>query len=221
MKSDREFLDGIYVKAAEYEKNIKQSNNKQTFFQKMSVWQRKTRLQTAFGAGIALCTLLLVAGVSKMFHNSSEQKNKDNVNLSNYTLDDAGENGDTNNVSAYDLTKERTAPINTTILKAFGQITTMYEEEGSAFAGLFISRSNQKEIENQTITMSYNIEEATEDIIFGIGEEIIVFLSPDSKGSYVLTDIKENLYRLSNKEAEEKVYISSTGKGMTVVEITE
>ena len=65
MKSDREFIDGIYSKAKAYDTAEKRIEDNQTFLKKMLNWMKNYRMQVSFAAGLAFSAIVLITGYSQ------------------------------------------------------------------------------------------------------------------------------------------------------------
>lgn len=207
MKSDCEFLDGIYAKAAHLEEDI----GKQTFFQKVRLWKHRYRQQAALVAGGFLCALLLVVGINKRIGHISEG-NIENGNISRYTRGNQGGNLEKSNMSVDDLSKDISSEGLSGDLKIFGRITDMYVESGKFYADILVEQDDNSGFNYGTITFLYKKQDLSDDFLFTVGEEVIVVLTKQSDSRYILTNIGDNLYLLSKDNMEEKIYESYSGK---------
>lgn len=238
MKSDREFIDGIYSKAAAYEKEKVENKNKHTFLEKCSNWLKVHRMQVSFATGIAFCGIILSVGLNHPRTDKINENLRNTPNAINHDLENLPDtiNHDSENIpdsmtknqrgvqdmespASYDFAMEENgmavAEPRTTI---YGDITAIYETDLSKFAEIKVHDSNDSLIIDSTITFLLPKEQSN---IVDIGEEVIVKLIKESgMDYYTLDDFKEDLFRLE-EENQEKVYISINGGIMKEDEVKE
>lgn len=215
MKSDREFIDGIYAKAAAYEEKKEEIKNKQTFLKKCSSWLKVHRMQVSFATGAAFCAIVLSVGLNQSTTDNINlnQKNTPDLIKSQRGVDDIGEPATFD--YGFEISGLSATEITTNI---FGSITALYEKDKNNFADIMVSDSNDLSIINNTITFLLPDDQTN---IVTIGEEVIIKLVKENDVAYyTLNDFKENLYRLEEGNIE-KVYTSINGNSIREDEIKE
>lgn len=213
MKSDREFIDGIYSKAKAYDTAEKGIEDNQTFLKKMLNWMKNYRMQVSFAAGLAFSAIVLIAGYSQSMGEKiqPELANMPDTAIKNQRGVDIGE------PAAYEFSENLDDPnvfkVTTTV---YGSIATINKND--AYVDIMVLDSDDGSIIKQTITF-FIADQFTDNM--EVGEEVIVVLDKNADGAtYTLNDYKENLYRF-DENSHDDTYTSINGCSIRKDEIKE
>lgn len=213
MKSDREFLDGIYSKAAAYKANNEEIEHNKTFLKKMFHWLKIHRLQVSFATGLAFSAIALSVG----YNQSMKQKVNPNI-ISSQDIGMENQRGirvGEPAVAEYSVTGiDQKNTQGTTV--AYGSVVNIYENESRNYVDVMVLKSDDETIVEQTITFLMT-EQLMDDLY--TGEKIIVELEKSKDTDYYeLNDYKDNLYRFNEKN-QDNTYTSVNGRSIREDEI--
>lgn len=215
MKSDREFIDGIYSKAKAYDMAEKEIVDNQTFLKKILNWMKNYRTQVSFAAGLAFSAIVLITGYSQSMREKVQPElvNTPDAVAQNQRGIDIGE------PAAFEFPDhqddENIFDVTTTV---YGSIATINDNDGKEYVDIMVLDSDDESIIEHTIT--FFIAEQFADNM-EVGEEVIVVLDKNADGTtYTLNDYKGNLYRF-NEKSHDNTYISINGRSIRRDEIKE
>lgn len=215
MKSDREFIDGIYSKAAEYKTNNEEIVHNKTFLKNVLHWLKIHRFQATFATGLAFSAILL-----SISHNQSMKEKVDPKVL--HSSDVAMENQRGVKAGEPEVAEFYVGEMNQKTIqgttKVYGSVITRYEKDSQEYIDLMVLKSDDETLLEQAITV-YIAESLQEDI--AVGEKVIAVLEKGNDAEfYTLNDYKENLYRFNfNEESQENTYTSINGRSIGEDEI--
>lgn len=215
MKSDREFIDGIYSKAKAYDTTEKGIVHNQTFLKKMSNWMKNYRIQVSFAAGLAFSAIVLITGYSQ---STGEKVQPELVNMPDTAMQN--QRGiDIGEPAAYDYSDNQDEKdvykVTTTVR---GSIVTINDNDAQEYVEVMVLDSDDESIIEHTITF-FVAEQFIDNIT--VGEEVIVVLDKNADGAtYTLNDYKENLYRF-DENSQDNTYTSINGCSIRKEDIKE
>lgn len=215
MKSDREFIDGIYSKAADYKTNDEKIVNNKTFLKNVLHWLKIHRFQATFATGLAFSAILLSINHNQSIKEKVDPKvlHSSDVAMENQRGIKAGEPA----VAEFYAGEPNKKTIQGTT-KVYGSVITRYEKDSKEYVDLMVIKSDDETLLEQAITV-YIVESLQEDV--SVGEKLIAVLEKGQDTEfYILNDYKENLYRINfNEESQENTYISINGRSIGEDEI--
>lgn len=214
MKSDREFLDGIYQKAAKY-----------------SEPRKKIRGQYQMLSGLAACLLLCILGIGVIYTRqkagnkealeqegvvaarSLAEMEQDSPAPKTFSLDNEG-------IATAQVDPEATMQKLPTLIVA-GSIAALLEE-GTA-AEVLVEDCYYGTCPDTSLQIKYIKNNAEEEIgvLFSEGEQVLLILTGEEDGWFLLTDGQDSKYQYVSGIGESAIYKGQDGFSGTPEEIKE
>lgn len=216
MKSDREFLDGIYEKAAQYKRPQK---------------QRKVPIQIL--SRIAACFIICILGISVFVLQRDSKPQELKVEPRSTMVEPNSQDIEPINTSEERIEKaqpfaaRRTGNIAELIVT--GNVTELYEQEGISYAKFKVNECFYGECDTSELNIILTLEEEEKKekengksqnkeentVSFKIEDKLLLLLSKMEDGTCFLPDGSASKYTYLSGEGESAVYESKDGSKIT------
>lgn len=197
MKSDREFLDGIYQKAKQY---VEPSSRK---------WREYRVL-----SGLAACLLICVLGISWIYIEKKEdltqsaESNSADENVAARTVRSLEEEEQI--PKAYSMDEQ---PIDPDLIVA-GQVTSLFEKEEEAVAEFMVKKCFYGTWEKETLIVKNTSS-------FQVGDSLLLVLGRQSDDWFLLMNEENSYYRYHKETQTDTIYQGLDGLYYTPAQIIE
>lgn len=197
MKSNREFIDGIYEKAKSHSV-IEHEYRKKS-------WGRKSYLSIA--AFLLLVCISIPTFRYSRIHSNSNGNNENNINPISLTEENQPI---TRSVRGIESAEEDVSVV-------LGEVLQIEDEEYMQ-AKIQIDRVFEGQVED-TIWVQCHMDESSNQAIFEVGEKVLLYLVKTESNDYELTDPFYGKYTLVDDNKGNEIYESQDGIKISLEEL--